>query len=200
MSTGLKRIGYSYRINDPAFEEYVRKTNRWSLIFALILAFIAVIGFYIAGETSSEMSNPEALLIGLGIGGMFIAIALIQISWRQKAKTWDGEVIDKKIEHKKRIRDEYDSENNRRTYVEHYTLYTVLIRREDGKIHPISVEDNDTIYNYYQVGDKVRYHGFLNSFEKYDKSKDTIIFCNACGTLCDINEDYCYRCKCPLLK
>lgn len=200
MSTGLKRIGYSPKINDPAFKEYVKKTNRWAFYFSLALALIAVIGFYIAGETGSEMDNPQSLFIGLGIGGMFIVIALIQILKRKQGKTWDGEVVDKKIEHKKRIREDYNSENNRTAYEEHYTLYTVFIRREDGKIHPISVENNDIIYNYYQVGDRVRYHGFLNSFEKYDKSNDTIIPCNACGTICDINEDYCYRCKCPLLK
>ena len=52
----------------------------------------------------------------------------------------------------------------------------------------------------YQIGDRVRYHGGINSYEKYDKTGDKIIPCNACGTLCDIHEDYCYRCKCPLLK
>lgn len=50
------------------------------------------------------MDNPEALFIGLGIGGMFIAIAVIQIIKRKSSKTWDGEVVDKKTEKKKRKR------------------------------------------------------------------------------------------------
>ncbi len=62
------------------------------------------------------------------------------------------------------------------------------------------VEDDDTLYNYYRIGDRVRHHAGLNSYEKYDKTRDSIIFCAACATLCDIGDDVCYRCKCPLLK
>ena len=84
------RIGYSKKINDPAFANYLKNTNRWSGIFSIGLALIAIIGFYIYGETSSEMDNPQALFIGLGIGGMFVIIALFQIISRGRNKTWDG--------------------------------------------------------------------------------------------------------------
>jgi hypothetical protein len=63
-----------------------------------------VVGFYIYGETSSDMENPQALFIGLGIGGMFLVIALFQSIGRNKGTTWDGMVVDKKIENKKRKR------------------------------------------------------------------------------------------------
>ncbi|HNW03847.1 MAG TPA: hypothetical protein PKI76_00485 [Oscillospiraceae bacterium] len=46
----------------------------------------------------------------------------------------------------------------------------------------------------------MRHHAGLSTLEKYDKTGDRFIPCNACGTLCDIQEDYCFRCKCPLLK
>jgi len=85
-------------------------------------------------------------------------------------------------------------------YWEDYEQFTVFIRSENGKIHTITAENDDTLYNYYQIGDKVTHHAGLNSFEKYDKSQDMIIFCNACATLNDIRDDYCYRCECPLLK
>jgi len=29
--------------------------------------------------------------------------------------------------------------------------------------------NDDTLYKYFQIGDRVRHHGGLNSFEKYDK-------------------------------
>ena len=61
-------------------------------------------------------------------------------------------------------------------------------------------KDNDTLYNYFNIGDRVRHHAGLNSYEKYDKTGDAFIPCNACGTLCDISEYTCFRCKCPLLK
>jgi len=76
------KAGYSERINDPAFAQYLKNNNRWSIIFSLILAVCAVVGFGIYGETSSDMDNPEALLIGLAIGLLFIAIAIFQIEER----------------------------------------------------------------------------------------------------------------------
>ncbi|HCF70082.1 MAG TPA: hypothetical protein DER33_00560 [Syntrophomonas sp.] len=141
------------------------------------------------------IDNPEALLIGLGIGGMFLAIALFQ-SIGRRSTTWDGVVVDKQIEEKRRKRHSGDNDY----YWEQYTLFTVIIKRDDGKIYTKSAEDDDTVFNYYQIGDKVRHHGGLNSIEKYDKSGDDIIFCNACASLNDIKDDYCFRCKCPLLK
>jgi hypothetical protein len=198
-------VGYSEKINAPEFKKYIKNTNKWSFIFALIIAATAIVGFFIYGEISTEMDNPQALFIGLGIGGMFIAIAIFQIIGRKGSKTWDGEVVDKKAEKKRRKRPvtSYIDEDGGRheDYVwEEYILYAVFIRDENGKIHTIRTEDDDTVYNYYRIGDRVRHHGGLNSYEKYDKSNDSIIFCNACATLCDINDDICYRCKCPLLK
>ena len=190
-------IGYSLKINDPAFTKYLSNSNRWSAIFAGGLAVIAVIGFFIAGETSSEMDNPESLYIGLGIGSMFLLIALYQIMSKKGGETWDGTVVDKKTEKKRRKKNSGDNDY----YWEDYVVFTVKIKRDDnGKKHEIRVENDDTLYKYYQVGDKIRRHKGLNTYEKYDKSKDEIIFCNACASLNDINDDFCFRCKCPLLK
>lgn len=189
-------VGFSSKIQDPAFAKYIKNTNRWSSIFSFILALIAVIGFFIYGEVSSEMDNPKAMFIGLVVGGMFVVIAFIQIIGRNRSKTWDGIVVDKKIEEKNRKR----NIGNNDYYWENYVLYSVFVKSNSGKMHTISSENDDTLYNYYVVGDKVKHHAGLNSYEKYDKSRDTIILCNACASLNNINDDYCFRCKCPLLK
>jgi hypothetical protein len=186
-------IGYSEKINDPAMGRYVKNSNRYSGIFAFVLAVAAVSGFYIYGETSDEMENPEALYIGFTIGSMFLLIALFQIIGRNKSKTWDGTVVDKKVKQKRR-HDKYQN-----CWIG-YQEFTVCIQADNGKMHYTKADDDDTQYNYYQIGDRVRHHKGLNSYEKYDKSKDTIIFCNACASLNDINADFCFRCKCPLLK
>ena len=188
--------GFSSKINDPAFAKYIKANNKWSVIFSLILAIAAVIGFFIYGETSAEMENPQALYIGLGIGGMFLVIALFQILGRKRSKNWDGTVVDKKIKNKQRR--QYTSEDD--YYLVDYKVYIVAIKSDDGKKHEIRNEDDDTVYNYYQIGDRVRHHKGLNTYEKYDKSKDRYILCNACSSLNDIHDDYCFRCKCPLLK
>ena len=185
--------GFSKKINDPAFTRYIKDTNRWSAFFSLGLAVIAVAGFFIAGETSSDMENPESLYIGLVIGSMFLLIALYQISSRNRSTTWDGTVVEKQVK-KKRKHDKYQDCGK------DYTEYKVCIRDDKGKMHYSIADDDDTKYNYFQKGDRVRHHKGLNSFEKQDKSGDTIIFCNACASLNDIREDHCFRCKCPLLK
>ncbi len=188
--------GFSPRIKDPAFDKYIKSTNRYSAIFSIILAVAAVIGFYIAGEVGSEMNNPGSLYIGLGIGGMFLLIALFQILGRKRSKTWDGTVEDKKIK-KKTTRHDYGDGN---VHYDDYLEYTVIIRSDQGKKHALKARDSDTLYNYFNIGDRVRHHAGLKSYEKYDKTGDRFIPCNACATLCDINAEYCHRCKCPLLK
>ncbi|MGI6782945.1 MAG: zinc-ribbon domain-containing protein [Aminivibrio sp.] len=189
-------VGYSARINDPAFKKYVKNTNRWAAIFSAVIAAIAVGAFYIMGETGYEgMKNPEALYQGLGVAGMFIVIGLFTVRGRNKSKTWDGVVTDRTAKRKQRTIT-YGKESR----YEDYTEFSVEITAADGKKHYIKVDDNDTLYNYYKTGDRVRHHGGLKTYEKYDKSGDSAIFCNACMSRCSIDDDYCFRCKCPLLK
>ena len=189
--------GFSERISDPAFAKYIKNSNRWAAIFTIVLAVAAVVGFYIAGEAGAEgMSNPQSLYIGFGIGGMFLLIALFQILGRKRSTTWDGTVEDKKIK-KKTARHDYGDDN---VQYEDYLEYAVIIRSDRGKRYTIKSRNSDTLYNYYRIGDRVRHHAGINSYEKYDKTGDKFIPCNACGTLCDINDDLCFRCKCPLLK
>lgn len=189
-------VGYSSKISDPAFAKYMKNTNRWSAIFAVIVALAAVIGFTVAGEKGAEgMENPQAMFIGLGIGGMFLLIALFQILGRKRSRTWDGVVTDKKINQKRRRQ----SSGNEDYWVD-YLEYVVLITENGGKTHEIKIDDDATSYNYYRVGDRVRHHAGLNSYEKYDKSGDNIIFCAACASLNKMEDERCFRCKCPLLK
>lgn len=189
-------IGYSSKIKDPAFAKYLKNSSRYSYIFSFVIAFIAVVGFYWAGENGADnLENPESLYIGLGIGGMFILIAFFKNLGQKKSKTWDGRVVNKTIEQKtKKVR--YGDTYQMKPYVE----YKIMIQPESGKLYTLRHEDDQTVYNYYQIGDEVRHHKGLNTFEKKDKTKDTIIFCAACASLCDIKDDYCHRCKCPLLK
>lgn len=191
-------LGYSPRINDPAFAKYVKNANRYAGIFTGILAIIAFIGFTVYGETSSEMDNPQAMYIGMGIGGMFLTIALFTTLSKKRSKTWDGVVADKTIKNKRRKQSTGPDKND--FYWSDYVEYKVIIKEDGGKKHELTAEDDDTRYNYFQVGDKVRHHGKLNTYEKYDKTRDTVSFCNACASLNDIHDEACFRCKCPLLK
>lgn len=152
-------------------------------------------GFYIAGLNSDQMSVLESIIIGIGIATMFTIIGLYSVLSKRKKNVWDGKVVDKKIKKKTE-----DSGSDDSPYYSECLLYIVKIKGDNGKRKTLIWRNNKTGYDYYEFGDKVRYHGHLRTFEKYDKSNDKIIFCNACQTICSIEDENCKRCKCPILK
>jgi hypothetical protein len=179
--------GFSKKIADPAYTKYKKDSVTWSFLFSVILAIVAIIGFPIYGNSTGELDWPESLFIGIVIGAMFIAIAVAQTVKRKLDKTWDGVITDKQF------------------YVKHLssertTKYIMEVENEAGKIKKVNWTNTPQVFNYYSIGDRVRHHQGLFYFEKYDKSKDLIILCVACRHFNDIQEDYCIRCKCPLLK
>lgn len=188
--------GFSDKINDKAFKKYVKNSDLYSAVFSVVLALAAVIGFSVYGWRSDEMDNPQAFYIGCVIGGMFLLIALVQIIRRRARRDWDGAVI-KKTAANKTKKVSTGSDEYRR---ERYTEYKVIFRDDRGKKHAFTVDGDDTRFNYYNVGDRVRFHGRLGAYEKFDKSHDTIIFCAACSAVNAIERDTCELCKCPLLK
>lgn len=185
--------GFSSRISDPSFNRYRKHSKSWSIIFAFILAVIATIAFPIYGKATGELEMPYSLFYGLGIGGMFIVIALMQILKAGLDTTWDGVVIDKKTY--KRVQHDKDSGSTI-----HYIEYVFKVKRENGKVYKHRTHDQPGLYNYYNIGDRVRHHKGFYYYEKYDKSGDSQILCAACLTMNDIHDDNCRRCKCPLLK
>lgn len=174
---------YSEKINDPAFDKYLRNTKNYRLQFSFLLAIVAIAGFFLYGHFSDEMDNPEALYIGLAIGGMFILIGLYSALSGKPAAGWDGVVTGKKI---RRAAGKLE--------------YIVFFTDEKNRSHEIKSENDATLHDYYREGEKVRFHGRLHTYEKYDKSKDEIIFCNACSFMNEISDDFCRNCGCPLLK
>lgn len=186
-------VGFSPKIHDRAFLQYQKASNKWALTFAVVLALVAIVGFPIYGEKSGELKMPQSLYYGLAIGGMFIAIALIQIFRKGRDTTWDGVIVGKQVFE----RTTHDKDTDVDTT---YTVYEYKVKRGNGKVYKHQHKDHDTMFNYFDIGDRVRHHKGFDVYEKYDKSKDTIIFCIACGTVNDISDDVCVRCNCPLLK
>lgn len=174
---------YSSKINDPAFDKHLKNFRNYRYQFAFALAIIAIVGFYLYGAFSDEMDNPEALYIGFVIGGMFLSIGIYSVFSLKPKPSWEGEVVEKKIIRKK-----------------NYTAFVVYFKDTTNKIHEKAAENDATVYDYFKIGEKVRFHGKLKTIEKFDKSNDAIIFCNACSFMCDIEDDVCRNCGCPLLK
>lgn len=188
--TGL--IGFSSKISDPAFAAYKRKSVAWSLIFSAILFVIAVIAFPIYGSASGELDWPYSLYYGLGIGTMFVVIALLQTAKKALDKTWDGEVV---------YKDSYIlRERDRNGFIHRRMIYVIKIKKDSGGIKKHKWRNIPGLFYYYNVGDRVRHHkGFLY-YEKYEKSGDGQIMCAACLAFTPADRDVCPKCKCPLLK
>jgi hypothetical protein len=188
-------IGYSTKINDPAFKKYKSKSKIWSIAFSLIIAVIAIVAFPIYGNKTGEVDFPQSLYYGMAIGGMFVLIALLQTLKRGLDKTWDGVVTEKKS-YRKRVNDSNDNSG----VVRHETVYVVKVKKNNGGSKKHKFINLPGVYNYYNENDHVRHHKGFTYYEKYDKSRDAQIMCAACLTFNDINNENCSRCKCPLLK
>lgn len=158
-----------------------------------VLTLLFPVGFLIAGLLSHEVPLNEALIIGSGLGLLILAINLWRIAGMKKP-VWDG-VVMKKVEKKRYKRDNDDGSS------QSYMEYIVLIRTERGKKKRIVERQRGRdMYDYLDVGDRVRYHPALETYEKYDKSKDQVIYCNVCRLRNSIRNDRCERCNNLLFK
>ena len=183
-------VGWSHvpssREVEEVREKIKRSAIRWTCVFTLLFPVV----FLIAGLFSDEVPLNEGLIIGSGLGLLLLAINLWRISGTNRP-AWDGEVI-KKLQ-KKRWKNDKDGTS------QSYNEYIVLIRTEAGKKKRI-VERQGDMYDYLDVGDRVRYHPALETYEKFDKSKDRYIYCNICRLRNSIRNDRCERCNHPLFK
>ena len=186
-------VGFSSRIDDPAFETFQAEASRWSMIFALIIAAIALVGMPIYGAASGDLHWPTSLYYGLGIGGMFVAIALVGNLKKTRDSTWDGTVIDKSTRQITR----YDSASESSVTK---TIFQYKVERDDGKIFSHEQEDDATHFTYFEIGDRVRHHRGFPHYEKYDKTSPGVLLCISCGSIKDRIDDECRVCRCPLLK
>lgn len=185
-------VGWSPVADSPEILETIRKSKKSSLGWALALTLLFPVGFLIAGVVSDEVPLKEALIIGCGLGLCILTINL----WRfagMKRRGWDGAVV-KKMEKRRYKRDDDGSSQS-------YTEYIVLIRTDGGKKKRIVERKRDReMYDYLDIGDRVRYHPALETYEKYDKSKDEAIYCNVCRQRNPISNDRCERCSNLLFK
>jgi hypothetical protein len=184
-------VGWSRVADSPEMLETIKKNKRSSLGLALVLTLLFPIGFLVAGLFRDEMPLNEAIIIGAVLGLLVLIINL----WRfanMKQRAWNGVVV-KKLE-KRRYE---NNENTSPSYME----YIVLIKTDRGKTKRIAGRKWDRdMYDYLDIGDRVRYHPALATIEKYDKSKDEVIYCNVCRRRNPIGNDRCEHCKNLLFK
>jgi len=184
-------VGWSPKSSHPEILEAVRKNKKSAMGCAWAFMLLFPVGFLLAGLFMDDMPLNEAIIIGVGLGAIMLIINLVRIKG-MKRPLWEGVVAEKF--HKKRQRHRDDT-------VDTYTEYTTVIKTDAGKKKRIIEKDSDRhMYDYLSVGDRVRYHPAFGTYEKYDKSRDKIIYCNVCRMMNKIEDDRCKRCDNLLFK
>ena len=187
-------VGFSNRCNSPEILAAAQINKKSSLGCMGILVFVPLLGFPIAGMLMDDFPFGESLVIGVGIALIMLVINLLALR-KTKQPMWEGVVVNQYSKEKSEHRGGED--DNYRTYTE----YTTIINTDAGKKKTIVEKDSGRhMYDYLSVGDRVRFHPKFGTYEKYDKSKDRIIYCNVCSMMNPIQNDRCKRCNNLLFK
>ncbi|NLA85976.1 MAG: zinc ribbon domain-containing protein [Clostridiales bacterium] len=187
-------VGFSERCNSPEILAAAQKNKKFSIGCMWILVFVPLIGFPIAGLLIEDFPFGESLIIGVGIALVMLVVNLFALQ-KTKKPIWEGTVVNKYKKEKYEHRGSDD--DNYRTYTE----FTTVITTDAGKKKTIVERDSGRhMYDYLSVGDRVRFHPKFGTYEKYDKSKDRIIYCNVCSMMNPIQNDRCKRCSNLLFK
>lgn len=187
-SAGL--VGFSDRCNHPEILAFAQKNKKYATGFMWILVFVPLVGFPVAGLLMDKFPFGQALITGVGISLVMLILNLLSLR-KTRQPMWEGVVVNKYS------KEEYEHRDGPETY----TKYTIAINTDAGKKKTIVETGNRRkMYDYLSVGDRVRFHPKLGTYEKYDKSKDYIIYCNVCTTLNPIQNDRCKRCNNLLFK
>ena len=190
--TGL--VGFSDRYNCPEILAAAQKNKKFSIGCMWILFFVPLIGFPVAGLLMDDFPFGESLVIGVGIALVMLVVNLLALR-KTRQPMWEGVVVNKYSKEKSEHRGGED--DNYRTYTE----YTTIINTDAGKKKTIVEKDSGRhMYDYLSVGDRVRFHPKFGTYEKYDKSKDRIIYCNVCSMMNPVQNDRCKRCNNLLFK
>ncbi len=144
-------------------------------------------------ENRSREEKPfkESLIVGFGVSLIILVVSLLRFRGTKKPM-WEGVVVNKYSKEKRKHRGDVSQT---------YTEYTVIITTDKGKKDRIVEEGGrQHMYDYLTIGDRVRYHPNFSTYEKYDKSKDRIIYCNVCSMMNPIRNERCKRCNNWLFK
>ncbi len=158
-----------------------------------ILAFGPLAVLSILALLVEELPMTDALVIGGGIA-VFVLIISLFVSISGRRPMWEG-TVERKYSKEKMERVAKHSSDYRR-----YTVYSTVFFGDDGTKRSTHEKDKRQVYDYFAVGDRVRYHPRFGAYEKYDKSKDRIIYCIVCNEMNPIKNDRCKKCGNLLFK
>ncbi len=186
-------IGFSAHCDSPEILAAAEKNRKSNMGCMWILAFAPLAVLTILGLLVEELPMTDALVIGGGIA-VFVLIISLFVSLSGRRPMWEG-TVERKYSKEKSERISKGSSDYRR-----YTAYFTVFSGDDGTKRSVQGKDDRRVYDYFAVGDRVRYHPRFGAYEKYDKSKDRIIYCIVCKEMNPIQNDRCKKCGNLLFK
>jgi rubrerythrin len=178
---GAGGTGWSDAVSDYRFAGYQGNRRTYITIFTLLLVIAIPTFLLLSGDLGMDKEGITVIAV---LSAMFLLIALYSIrNTRKKGLEWTGTVEDK--------RDYYKSQSN-----------VIIVRLDNGKMVELPMADDPVKYDYFKVGDRLKKHNRpnLRTIEKFDKTRDEVLFCPSCAYMCDTRDDYCGICGSPLLK
>ena len=186
--------GYSPVFNTPEFQAAIKRFKKATFGFGLLISPLPLAGFIIYSLVNpGEMDLSTAIMVGAFISLIFLLCAVIPALRLKYQGTWDGVVVDKLIREERKSRDESFTEE---------IYYTIIRKDTGGKATCEENAMNHAIYDYLQMGERVRFHPELPGcpYEKYDKRGLSYVICGFCKSRVKVTEDFCPGCHSPVLK
>ena len=191
-------VGYSHVINSPEFllcvKKHHKRSRRAAIVFTILLPLLGASGGAVIGEGSAA-----GIVIGTILGFAGIAVLWSLTEKEKKKKRALPDAIDGTITNINYygsgggIGEGGDAEKK-------YTAAKITLVDSAGREHDVEIKFRNEIYNYYKIGEAVRYHTKINFPEKYDKSRDSYSVCALCLYKEAVHGDRCPVCDAPLLK
>lgn len=198
---GAGGVGWSDRANDPYFRHLAKGYIRYSAVWIAALVILIPLILLLTGQIKED---KEGLAVAIVLPIIFITFGVVFLHKKYGGgdRSWEGVVEDKtKTEGTclERYRRRGGGHSFRRVK---YCDYTVVFRLDDGGTREIVDRNDSANYKYFNVGDRVRMHKtkYVKYAEKYDKSRDSQLYCAGCGHLNDARDNYCDFCGAPMLK
>ena len=183
--------GYSLLVDSDEVRAALKKNKRVSNIAVAVFVLLPFLGFLIYGAVSNKMDFGKSAVYGLILSVIFAFVSLLVAVKQKLDKPFEGTVTDKK--------QSFRAGSSQVRGGKSRTKYTVRFECEDGKRRKKEV--NIPVYEYLEVGDRVRYlPQFPQPFEKYDKRADGDVLCMFCSRRNPLSETNCSFCHKPLIK
>ena len=189
----VSRVGFSKVLSSPLFISKHRQYNLKIFIISLFFIPLPIVFLMIYSNFEPDFGTSDAIKYGLLLSALFSFFLLIIYLQRAYGKPWEGVIVYKDVEQRRRRRNKYS--------YEYYDVYVIKITTDSGSSKTIEEYNySDYYYSHFNVGDRIKYHPSIGYYEKYDKTNDYELLCPFCSTVTSIERNQCKKCGTPLIK